>query len=220
MADQWPLQSFLELGPLPGAVPCARLHVRHLLWEWKLTDFSEAAELVVSELLTNAVQASQAMEFLTPVRMWLLSDKQRVLILIWDASPQLPVRMYSRDDAENGRGLLLVETISTRWNWYFVHDSGGKVVWARNRSERNHGSSPVNWTVRHATGLDLPPVDDTVFLEPHRLRHVLETALAGTAGGVRVAGTLDRRLVFLEDRGRPVGRGGPVRAAAPDWAEP
>jgi hypothetical protein len=34
MADQWPLQSFLELGSLPGAVPCARLHVRHLLWEW------------------------------------------------------------------------------------------------------------------------------------------------------------------------------------------
>jgi len=131
MADQWPLQSFLELGPLPSAVPCARLHVRQLLWEWKLTDFSEAAELVVSELLTNAVQASQAMEFLTPVRMWLLSDKRRVLILIWDASPQPPVRMYSRDDAENGRGLLLVETISTRWNWYFPHDPGGKVVWAQ-----------------------------------------------------------------------------------------
>ncbi|SRR6266702_326307 len=131
MADQWPLQSFLELGPLPSAVPCARLHVRQLLWEWKLTDFSEAAELVVSELLTNAVQASQAMEFLTPVRMWLLSDKQRVLILIWDASPQPPVRMYSRDDAENGRGLLLVETISTKWNWYFPHDPGGKVVWAQ-----------------------------------------------------------------------------------------
>ena len=34
MAGQWPLQSFLELGPLPSAVPCARLHVRQLLWEW------------------------------------------------------------------------------------------------------------------------------------------------------------------------------------------
>ena len=75
-------------------------------------------------------------------------------------------------------------------------------------------------TVRHATGIDLPPVDDTVFLEPHGLRHLLETALAGTAGRVRVAGTLDRRLVFLEDRG---GRwvvadlsGQPHRT----WAEP
>jgi anti-sigma regulatory factor (Ser/Thr protein kinase) len=130
MADQWPLRSFLELGPLPGAVPCARLHVRQLLWEWNLTDFSEAAELVTSELLTNAIQASQAMKFLAPVRMWLVSDWQCVLILVWDASPQPPVRMDSRNDAENGRGLLLVETISTQWNWYFPHDPGGKVVWA------------------------------------------------------------------------------------------
>src|SRR6266536_411255 len=34
MADHWPLQTFLELGALPGAVPCARLHARQLLWEW------------------------------------------------------------------------------------------------------------------------------------------------------------------------------------------
>jgi len=54
--------------------------------------------------------------------------------------------------------------------------------------------------VHHVTGIDLPPVDDAVFLEPHGLRRLLETALAGTAGRVRVAGTLDRRLAFLEDR--------------------
>jgi hypothetical protein len=29
-----PLRSYLELGALPTAVPCARLHARHLLWEW------------------------------------------------------------------------------------------------------------------------------------------------------------------------------------------
>ena len=29
-----PLRSYLELGVLPSAVPCARLHVRHVLWEW------------------------------------------------------------------------------------------------------------------------------------------------------------------------------------------
>ncbi|MGI8452068.1 MAG: B12-binding domain-containing radical SAM protein [Streptosporangiaceae bacterium] len=55
-------------------------------------------------------------------------------------------------------------------------------------------------TVRYAAGIDLPPVDDTVFLQPPRLRHLLETALAGTAGRVRVAGPLDRRLAFLEAR--------------------
>jgi hypothetical protein len=34
---QWPLRSFLELGAFPGAVPCARLHARQMLWEWRLT---------------------------------------------------------------------------------------------------------------------------------------------------------------------------------------
>jgi len=40
--DQWPLQSFLELGALPGAVPCARLHARHVLWEWGLASLPTA----------------------------------------------------------------------------------------------------------------------------------------------------------------------------------
>jgi hypothetical protein len=31
---QPPLRSYLELGALPTAVPCARLHARHVLWEW------------------------------------------------------------------------------------------------------------------------------------------------------------------------------------------
>jgi hypothetical protein len=35
MNDDWPLHSYLELGTLPGAVPCARLHTRHVLWEWE-----------------------------------------------------------------------------------------------------------------------------------------------------------------------------------------
>ena|ERR1035438_767306 len=33
-AARWPCQSFLELGALPGAAPCARLHARQVLWEW------------------------------------------------------------------------------------------------------------------------------------------------------------------------------------------
>jgi anti-sigma regulatory factor (Ser/Thr protein kinase) len=118
------------LGALPGAVPCARLHARQLMWEWGLTRLSESAELVVSELLTNAMHASRAMEPITPVRLWLLADKARVLILVWDASPQAPARMSISEDAESGRGLLLVETISDRWDWYFPQDMGGKVVWA------------------------------------------------------------------------------------------
>jgi anti-sigma regulatory factor (Ser/Thr protein kinase) len=130
-ADRWPLQDFLELGAFPGAVPCARLHTRQVLWEWRLTSLSESAGLLVSELVTNAVQISRADAQTAPVRLWLLADRTRVVILVWDASPLPPVRMNASEDAENGRGLLLVDTISERWAWYFPpQETGGKVVWA------------------------------------------------------------------------------------------
>jgi anti-sigma regulatory factor (Ser/Thr protein kinase) len=130
MDSEWPLQDFIELGALPGAVPCARLHARQLMCEWGLTGLSESIELLVSELVTNAMHASRAMEPISPLRLWLLTDKTRVMILVWDGSPQPPERMNISGDGESGRGLLLVETISDKWDWYFPQDIGGKVVWA------------------------------------------------------------------------------------------
>ena len=134
-ADGWPLRSSLEFGPLPSAVSCARLHARELLWEWGLTGLSEGTELVVSELVTNGIRASGAESHPGPVRLMLLSDGTRVLILVWDASLRPPVRMDACDDAENGRGMVLVETFSAQWDWYYPPDAGGKVVWALIQAE-------------------------------------------------------------------------------------
>lgn len=125
---QWPRESFLELGALPGAVPCARLHARHVLWEWDLAAFSDSTELVVSELVTNAVQASRAIRQ-AAVRIWLVSDLAQIVVCVWDASPQPPARADPGEDAENGRGLLLVEAVSERWG-HFHDGAAGKVVWA------------------------------------------------------------------------------------------
>src|ERR1022692_3388526 len=130
MAAGWPVQDFLELGALPGAVPSARLHTRQLLWEWALTPLSAQAEQVVSELTTNAVTAARAMPQVPPVRLWLLTDKTRVLILVWDASPQPPALTQADEYAESGRGLLLVAMLSDRWGTYPTPQTGGKVVWA------------------------------------------------------------------------------------------
>lgn len=127
---QWPHQDAMEFGPLPGAVPCARLHARHVLWEWGLARQAVDAELLVSELVTNAIAASRSAEYPSPVRLWLLADRIRVLILVWDASPQPPVPADVAQDAESGRGLLLVQAISQRWNWYYPQQADGKVVWA------------------------------------------------------------------------------------------
>ena len=125
---RWPLRSFLELGALPSAVPCARLHTRQLLWEWQLTDPGDA-ELLVSELVTNAIQVSQADDRTASVRLWLLADQAQVVMLVWDDSPLPPVPVSGSETEENGRGLLLVDTLSERWG-YLPAANGGKFVWA------------------------------------------------------------------------------------------
>jgi anti-sigma regulatory factor (Ser/Thr protein kinase) len=136
LAGEWALHTFLELGALDGAVPSARLHARHVLREWGLTALADDAELVVSELVTNGVQASRAMTH-AAIRLWLASDRTRVVICVWDASPQPPVRMDAAEESENGRGLLLVEAVSAQWGWFPAKpasppaaDGHGKVVWS------------------------------------------------------------------------------------------
>jgi len=129
-ATWWPLRTFLELGALPGAVPCARLHARNVLAEWGLTVFSESTGLLVSELVTNAIQISRLAEPDAPVRLWLVSDRAQVVIFVWDANPLPPLPGDVGEDAESGRGLLIVQAISARWGWDFPPGMGGKVVWA------------------------------------------------------------------------------------------
>jgi anti-sigma regulatory factor (Ser/Thr protein kinase) len=133
LAGEWPLHSFLELGALDGAVPSARLHARHVLREWGLAALADDAELVVSELVTNGVQASRAMTHAS-IRLWLVSDRTQVVVCVRDASPQPPVRMDVAEEAENGRGLLLVEAVSTQWGWFDAQpaagDAPGKIVWS------------------------------------------------------------------------------------------
>ncbi len=124
-------QSHLELGALPGAVACARLHARQVLWEWGLSAISEDAELLVSELVTNAAQASPPAERIQPVGLWLSSDRSRLLILVQDTSRYPPEPTGGAgDDDERGRGLLIVDAISATWGWDADEDSSGKVVWA------------------------------------------------------------------------------------------
>ncbi len=141
LSDAWPLQTFLELGALPSAVSCARLHACHVLREWELfATFGETVELIVSELVTNAVQASVGLTAsryaghwapgVPPVRLWLFSDRRRVLVRVWDSDHRMPKLQNAELDAEGGRGLLLVESLSTGWGSYLPDNSSGKVVWA------------------------------------------------------------------------------------------
>jgi len=136
----WPHQTFLELGALPTAAPCARLHTTLVLWEWELGTLVRAAGLVVSELVSNAVQASLELTGsrfaglwtpgTPPVRMWLSADDHRVVIQVWDGSDRPPVPQPVDPEADSGRGLLLVGALSAEWGCYTPEKSSGKVVWA------------------------------------------------------------------------------------------
>lgn len=140
MTEEWPLSTFLEFGALPGAVPCARLHARQVLWEWGLGHLTETVELIIAELVTNAVQVSEGLTGcryagrwapgLPPVRLWLTSDCQRVLVQVWDGDHHTPHVSEAELEAESGRGLLLVGCLSTDWGVYMPEASSGKIVWA------------------------------------------------------------------------------------------
>jgi hypothetical protein len=124
----WSFMSHLELGALDSAVPCARLHARQVVGEWGRPDLADTAELLVSELMTNAIRASVGL-MLPAVALWLLSDGRCVVIQVWDGSGEMPVRRDADADADSGRGLLLVDSLSRDWGSY--PRAGGKVVWAR-----------------------------------------------------------------------------------------
>jgi hypothetical protein len=135
-----PMRSNLELGPFPSAVPCARIHARLVVAEWGLPKLADVVELVVSELVTNGLQASVHLKEsrfggrwtpgTPPVRLWLCSDYRQVLMQVWDGNHELPVRQNAGPEAEGGRGLLLVESLSVEWGSYQPPECSGKVVWA------------------------------------------------------------------------------------------
>ena len=132
----------------------ARDFTRVTLREWRMARLSDVAELVVSELVTNALRHSllsgRWMPEEHPIRLRLLLQNPYLMCLVTDPDSAGPVRIDSHSGAESGRGLQVVESCSVRWGWQPL-DSGapdaaapdagavdgrgragglGKVVWA------------------------------------------------------------------------------------------
>jgi anti-sigma regulatory factor (Ser/Thr protein kinase) len=128
------LQTDLKLAAIATAPSCARGHVRAVAHEWGLSELADTAELVTSELVTNAVQASERLKIrpgtaIVPVvNIWLVSDRISIVIHVWDGNKEMPVRQDGAPDQERGRGLMLVENLAKDWGAY--RKAGGKVVWA------------------------------------------------------------------------------------------
>ena len=130
--ERWPLHDTLILGAIADAVPLARAHLRQLLRQWGHAELAGDASIVISELVTNAVVASAELRpAVAPVLMWLGSDRHHVLAAGADASRWPPMRLNLGPDAERGRGLALVEALSSRWGWHPASITGlRKFIWA------------------------------------------------------------------------------------------
>lgn len=131
MPFSWPLQTHLELGAYPTAPGCARGHARSVALEWGLDELADTAELLASELVTNAIQASRRLAAPAPpvIQLWLAGDGTSLVIQVGDASRAMPARQQPDPDDESGRGLMIIDSLATRWGSYETRD--GKVVWAQ-----------------------------------------------------------------------------------------
>lgn len=132
----------LTLAATPTAIPLSRALVRFSLNQWGFRGQVEDAELVASEIATNAVQAVAESEpdyfvnGMRPpslIRVQVMLFESFMIIGVWDRSLRAPKLATATEADESGRGLVIVEELSTRWGWDTVHPySGhkGKVVWA------------------------------------------------------------------------------------------
>jgi anti-sigma regulatory factor (Ser/Thr protein kinase) len=128
------------LPPRYDAVKSAREFTRTTLQQWGLTRQFEGVELVVSELVTNAMRHGlpdgrpAAAE--PPVRLHLVRWSSRLVCAVRDPSDATPETTAPADEfvdfsAESGRGLHLVECFSDDWGWHPLSGAlCGKVVWA------------------------------------------------------------------------------------------
>ena len=128
----------LTLAAVPTAVRCSRMFVSLYLRQWGLPSLADDSELVVSELVTNAVTATGVTETeprwsqlagLATIHVRVMLFEGSIVIAVWDRNPASPVLRQSAPDSENGRGLSIVAALCKRWD-YFLLDGGGKCVWA------------------------------------------------------------------------------------------
>ncbi|MEE1928494.1 SpoIIE family protein phosphatase [Streptomyces sp. TRM 70351] len=110
---------------LPGdgsAAGAARRLVREQLGHWRLEDLADTTELVVSELVGNALRYGGGPGTLRMLR------HSRLLVEVSDTGPDLPQIQHVSLSDEGGRGLQLVNLLCRRWG--SCRTAAGKVVWA------------------------------------------------------------------------------------------
>ncbi|MGN6089014.1 MAG: ATP-binding protein [Actinomycetales bacterium] len=117
-------RALVDVPPTLTAASVARGVVRQLLHAWQLSSAVDAAQLVVSEMVTNAVRhvGGEASFELT-----IEAAGDEIRLALADGSSVRPLIRELRDDSLGGRGIALIEALTERWG---VEDhEGGKRVW-------------------------------------------------------------------------------------------
>jgi PAS domain S-box-containing protein len=111
-----------EVPPDPAAVGTLRALATRQVEQWGLGELAMTTELVVSELVTNAIRYAA-----TPIRLRLLRDA-RLTCEVSDGSSTAPRLRHARSTDEGGRGLFLVAQLAQRWGARYTGE--GKIIWA------------------------------------------------------------------------------------------
>jgi anti-sigma regulatory factor (Ser/Thr protein kinase) len=124
----------LELHAARHAPRLARTFAADSLEAWAIrTEDVEAVQLVVSELVTNALLHAPESPTIT---LDLFMSGSAIRVMVSDQSPRQPVRRHHATpwSAENGRGVALIDTLADRWGTE-PYPPGGKTVWCELRAE-------------------------------------------------------------------------------------
>jgi anti-sigma regulatory factor (Ser/Thr protein kinase) len=123
--------AMFRFDPVPESAGKARRAARTVLTAWDLVALIEDVDLVVSELVTNALLHTGLGPggAPAPVRLELESADGALTCRVVDSCSLPPQPEEEDHDAESGRGLILVEALASAWDWEDLPE--GKAVWAR-----------------------------------------------------------------------------------------
>ncbi|WP_328912038.1 MULTISPECIES: ATP-binding protein [unclassified Streptomyces] len=122
----------------PRSVARARHHLRDVLRSWNLSELSDTAELVLTELATNAVVHGKVRGRQIETKFFRRGGGVR--IEVHDASYDRPERRRPAEEDEQGRGLALVNALVGPEQWGVSEREGvGKSVWAQVNSGGSDG---------------------------------------------------------------------------------
>ncbi|WSW80249.1 MEKHLA domain-containing protein [Streptomyces sp. NBC_00996] len=111
-----------DFPAVPESVSEARVVLNKALTSWDCPDAVDDACLLLSEVMTNAVQHAEG-----PIGLHLCRTDTELTVEISDCSPHLPQPRLAADDEDSGRGLLLVRTLADDWGVRPTDE--GKTTW-------------------------------------------------------------------------------------------